>query len=360
MSLPSLVALYAAGVATFASPCILPLLPLYLSVLGGSRRSSRGRLALAGLGFAAGLSLVFVALGMGASVFAATLSSHRRALLVTAGAAMIVLGLQALGVFRLRALDAEARPLLSRVPAPGGFFGGVLFGAAFSLGWTPCVGPVLGAALSYSASHAASPSVAALELGAYALGLSSPLVVAAFGAPRVLELTRKLRGVAPLVQRGVGALLVAMGLLLATDHVGLLAPPAPAVANGTPACDLPGAKACALPDAPETAATTLDLPVGRAHLVEFVSGHCTVCAKMAPVVAELERACTNSDGTIVRVNVDEPHGRTLAAHFGVHVVPTFLELDPSGAELERVIGERSRAELALAVADLRGEACSVL
>lgn len=360
MSLTSLAALYAAGLATFASPCVLPLLPLYLAVLGGSRQSSRARLALAGFGFALGLSLVFVALGMGASVFAATLSNHRRALLVTAGTALIVLGFQALGVFRLRWLDSDVRPLLARVPAPGGFFGGMLFGAAFSLGWTPCVGPVLGAALSYSASQAASPVVAATELASYALGLSTPLVMAAFGAPRVLEVTRRLRWVTPVIQRVMGVALIGMGLLLAADRVGALAPSSAGLPSNAAACAASGARTCSIGELPDAPDVGFDLPTGRPHLVEFVSGHCTVCAKMAPIVTELERACTSGDGTIVRVNVDEARGRAFAARFGVRAVPTFIELDGAGVEIDRVIGEKSRSELALAVADLRGEACPTL
>ncbi|HEV8551062.1 MAG TPA: cytochrome c biogenesis protein CcdA, partial [Polyangiaceae bacterium] len=347
MSFASLAALYAAGLATFASPCVLPLLPLYLALLG-SRSSSRARLALAGLGFALGLSLVFVALGMGASVFASTFASHRRVLLLVAGGALIVLGFQALGVFRLRALAGDVRPLLARVPAPGGFFGGVLFGGAFSLGWTPCVGPVLGAALSYSASHSASPAVAATELTSYALGLSTPLVLAALGAPRVLELARRLRGVTPLIQRVTGVALLGMGVLLAADRVGTLSPSSAGRAPSAPDCAVSGAQTCSVGETLGATDAPADLPTGRPHLVEFVSGHCTVCAKMAPVVAELERACTSGDGTIVRVNVDEPRGRALAARFGVRAVPTFVELDGNGLEIERVIGEKSRSELALA------------
>ncbi len=360
MSLPSLAALYAAGLATFASPCVLPLLPLYLGLLGGSRPASRARLALAGLGFALGLSVVFVGLGLGASVFAATLVGHRRALQAAAGVALIVLGFQALGAFRLRALQREVRPLLARVPTPGGFFGGVLFGAAFSLGWTPCVGPVLGAALSYSASHSASPAVAATELASYALGLSTPLVMAALGAHRVLELAKRLRGVTSVIQRGTGAALIGMGVLLAADRVQTLAPSTADPMPSVPACAVSDAKSCAIGEQPGAMDAPVDLPTGRPHLVEFVSGHCPVCAKMAPVVAELERACTSGDGTIVHVNVDEPLGHALAARFGVRAVPTFVELDAEGVEIDRVIGEKSRSELALAVADLRGEACSIL
>jgi thiol-disulfide isomerase/thioredoxin len=121
---------------------------------------------------------------------------------------------------------------------------------------------VLGTTLSYAASHSASPRLAAFELASYALRLSTPLLAAA--SPRVLE-------------------------ALAWDHTG-----------------------------------EASVPVSRGHLVEFISPHCTVCAKTAPLVAELERACTDGDGTVVRVDVETPNGQMLAQHFGVHAVPTFL------------------------------------
>lgn len=360
MSFTALIALYVAGLATFASPCVLPLLPIYLSVLGGSRASERGRLALAGIGFAVGLSIVFVALGMGASLFAGALATHRRLLMLIAGGAMMLLGVQLSGVIRLASLEHEARPLLARVPSPGGFVGGLLFGVAFSLGWTPCVGPVLGATLSYAATHSASPTIAGIELAAYALGLSTPLVAAAFAAPHALALVKRLRGATTIVQRGMGLVLVGMGLLVATDHVGALAPGAASLQTDVAACALPGASACSIGNAAPTADDVFTLPTGRTHLIEFVSGHCTVCAKMAPLVAELERACTRGDGSIIRANVDTSSGRALAAHFGVHAVPTFLQLDSRGAEVERVIGEQSRDTLAIALASVRGEACPVL
>jgi cytochrome c-type biogenesis protein len=296
---------------------------------------------------------------MGASVLAGALASHRRVLMLVAGGLMLVLGLQLSGLIRFGRLDREVRPLLARVPSPGGFLGGLLFGVAFSLGWTPCVGPVLGAALSYAATHSASPTIAGLQLASYALGLSTPLVVAAFTAPHALALVKRVRGATRVVQRGMGVALIGMGLLVATDHVGALALPGTASADAVRACDLPGATACSLGES-SASEGAFDLPVGRTHLVEFVSGHCPVCAKMAPLVAELEHVCTRGDGTIVHVNVDTASGRALASHFGVHVVPTFIELDAQGAEVERLIGEQSRAELAIALASVRSEACPML
>lgn len=359
MALGSLVTLFAAGLLTFASPCVLPLLPVYVSVLGGVGREATGdpraearRLRLAGLGFAAGLSVVFIALGLGASALAGALADHRRVLLGAAGALLVFFGLKLLGVLRFGWLDRDVRPLLAKIPTPGGFAGGALFGAAFAVGWTPCVGPVLGAALTYAASTSANPMSAAVKLAAYSAGLSAPLVAAAFAAPRVLAAAKRLRSVTPWLQRAMGVAVVAVGLLLVTDKLSLLVPTpadsATGCASGTPT-------ACAAP-AGEVAPSAEGF-VGRPRLVEFVSGHCAVCAKMAPIVRAIEEGCTDSDGSLVRVNVDEPGGRALAGRYRVALVPTFLSVDAEGLEVGRMVGEKTWHEVAHAVSEVRGEAC---
>jgi cytochrome c-type biogenesis protein len=367
MSIALFFALYGAGLATFLSPCVLPLLPSYLAVLAGAEASGGTRPWRAGLGFAVGLSAVFVALGLGASAVAHALSAHRQALMTVAGALMVLFGAKLVGVLRLSLLDGDARPLLSRVPSLGGFWGGLLFGVAFSLGWTPCVGPLLGATLSYAASHSASPLHAATQLVVYALGLSTPLIAATFAAERVLKLARRLRGLMLPLQRIAGAALVGVGLLIATDHVQLLSPTAPAtevsaLGSRPDHCEGQGAKACSFAEglAEVESDAALAVPLGRPHLVEFVSDHCTVCARMAPVVENLERACAQGDGTVVRVNVESSAGRALAQRFNVHAVPTFLQLDAKGEEVERVIGEQTHEQLALALQSVRGTACKSL
>jgi cytochrome c-type biogenesis protein len=363
MSISSFLALYTAGLASFLSPCVLPLLPSYLALLAGAEASRGGRPWRAGLGFALGLSIVFVALGLGASTVARSLSAHRQTLMVVAGALMVLFGAKLLGVLRIPALDSDARPLLLRVPSPGGFRGGLLFGAAFSLGWTPCVGPLLGATLSYAASRSASPAQAGAQLAIYAFGLSTPLMAATFAAERVLPLAKKLRGWMLPTQRAVGALLVGLGLLIATDKLAVLSPAAmqgQAAASAPERCEVHGVTACSVAEGAVADTSAVAIPLGRPHLVEFVSDHCTVCARMAPLVAELERACTEGDGSVVRVNVESVAGRALARQFNVHAVPTFLQLDAAGEEVERVIGEQTHEQLALALQNVRGEACKSL
>jgi cytochrome c-type biogenesis protein len=360
MALGSLVTLFAAGLLTFASPCVLPLLPVYVSVLGGAGatasdpRVEARRLRLAGLGFAVGLSVVFVALGLGASAIAGALSGHRRLLLGAAGALLVLFGLKLVGVLRFGVLDRDARPLLEKVPTPGGFVGGALFGAAFGVGWTPCVGPVLGAALTYAASTSASPLAAAAQLAAYSAGLSAPLVAAAFAAPRVLAAAKRVRSATPWLQRATGVLVIAVGALLVTDKLSILVP-APVDAAASAGCAEGAATACAAPAG--DGAPSAEGLVGRPRLVEFVSGHCAVCAKMAPVVRAIDDACARTDGSIVRVNVDDAEGRALASRYRVALVPTFVSVDAEGLEVGRMVGEQSPRDLAHAVSEVRGEAC---
>ncbi|MGK3970001.1 cytochrome c biogenesis protein/redoxin [Sorangium sp. So ce118] len=363
MTIGSLLTLFGAGLLTFASPCVLPMLPVYLSALGGAgalggpdRAAVKRSVRLAGVGFALGLAIVLVALGAGASALAAVLAPHRQAFTVASGVILALFGAKLLGVLHLPWLEREARPLLSRLPGAGGFWGGMLFGIAFAAGWTPCVGPVLGAALTYAASAGASPLAGAIQLGAYAAGLAAPLVVAAFAGPTAVELARRLVPATPVLQRVTGALLVVLGVVFATGRLDALSPaPAAAVAASAP-CDGGPAVACA---APESVMEHGDvaLPEGKPRLVEFVSAHCAVCERMAPLVKELEARCAKEADTVVRIQVDEPRGQALAAHYGVRFVPTFLSVDAAGQEVERAVGELQRQRLASLLGDVRGEAC---
>jgi len=367
MTFGSLIALFGAGLLTFASPCVLPMLPVYLSVLGGAQAtgdevSARRRLRLAGIGFALGLSLVFVALGIGASALSETLSAHRKTMLLVSGILMALFGAHLLGLLKLGFLQRESRPLLMRVPASGGLLGGVLFGAAFGLGWTPCVGPVLGAALTYSASTGADAATAAVQLSAYALGLSLPLVLAAFFAEKVLGMTRKIRAATPVLQKVTGAALVVVGFFLATDRIDALTPSlsmgeTAALADADAPCETGEAEGACEAPLGGVVEGEIELPKGAPRLVEFVSGRCPACAKMAPLIDELERACVREPDTIVRINVDEARGRALAKHYGVRLVPTFLSVDADGNEVTRMVGEQPQEQLALAIGEVRGEAC---
>jgi cytochrome c-type biogenesis protein len=212
----------AAGALSFSSPCTLPLVPGYLGYLAGVGTGRRRTVVAAAL-FVLGFSLVFTALGAGASSLGALLLEHRLLLDRLAGVAIVVLGLFVLGLVRLPLLMREGRPLMEQVrPGPSG---ALLLGVAFAFGWTPCVGPVLGSILLLSTAQGTlSAGVALLLL--YSLGLGLPFLAAAFFMDRFRSVSGWLRRHGTVLNTGGGLLLVSMGVLVFLGQFTQLLSPA--------------------------------------------------------------------------------------------------------------------------------------
>lgn len=212
----------AAGALSFSSPCTLPLVPGYLGYLTGVGTGRRRMLAAAGL-FVLGFSVVFTALGAGASSLGALLLEHRLLLDRLAGIAIVALGLFVLGLVRLPLLMREGRPLMERVrPGPSG---ALLLGVAFAFGWTPCVGPVLGSILLLSTAQG-TVTVGALLLLLYSLGLGLPFLAAALFLDRFGSLSGWLRSHSAGLNSAGGLLLVGMGVLVFLGQFTQLLSPA--------------------------------------------------------------------------------------------------------------------------------------
>ena len=273
----SLPTLFLAGVLTFLSPCVLPLVPIYLATLAGSsaaalRDGSRGKgLFLSTAAFALGIFAVFVALGLTASAVGRTLSGHRVLVFQLSGLATFLAGLKLMGFLRVPGLDREARPWLASVRRGGGMLWPFLFGGAFALGWSPCVGPVLASVLAF-ASTTEHPTTAASYLATYAFGLTLPLVAVSTVAPLALRLLDRAKRHLRIFELASGTLLAVMGLMFITGHESVLMNPASAKA-ATATVPVVAAPA----SAPATCGSGLSatLPVGRIRLrqLSHLSAH---------------------------------------------------------------------------------------
>ena len=207
-----------AGLVSFLSPCVLPLVPPYLVFLAGT---SLERLAeaepapqvrrdtvMAALLFVCGFSTVFVALGASASVIGAVIRAYSAELSIVAGIAIIVMGLHFLGVTPIALLHRQAR---IHVAKPVGLWGAYVMGLAFALGWTPCIGPILAAILAVAASKATVAKGAGL-LAVYSLGLGVPFIIAAFAVEPFAAFLARFRAHLAHVERVMGGLLVLTGI----------------------------------------------------------------------------------------------------------------------------------------------------
>lgn len=215
----ALVTAFAAGFLSFTSPCVLPLVPGYLSYVSGVAVDQLGaeprRVTITTAWFVAGFTAMFVALGAGAAWFGTALIEHRRLLEVAGGIFIVFAGLVFAGVRLPIALLREKRMRWPRIAGP---MGPSLAGVAFAVGWTPCVGPTLAAILALSAGGA-SPAQGAVLLAVYALGLGVPFLLFGLAFTRAITLHGLVRRHWRLVSVGSGALLVVFGLLLATGEL---------------------------------------------------------------------------------------------------------------------------------------------
>jgi len=219
----------AAGMVSFASPCVLPLVPAYLGFITGRSaaelHSAQGRARLRiltqGLAFVFGLALIFALLGASASVLGETLLQNLQLLSRVGGIVVIVFGLQMLRVLRIPWLYRTARILELKPNAQATHAGAFAMGVAFGAGWTPCIGPFLGGLLGLAAQQE-TVGAGVLLLLVYALGLGVPFLIAGMAVNRSLTMLRSLKAHMLTVERVSGALVIGMGVLLFTGGLTLI------------------------------------------------------------------------------------------------------------------------------------------
>ncbi len=220
-----------AGLLSFFTPCILPMVPFYLSYMAGlSMNELRGdgdfppgthkRLILSAAAFAFGVTTIFVLLGMGATAVGGLFGQWKQELSYVAAAILTVFGLHFLGIMRIPLLYREARLESSASPATVG--GAYLMGLAFGFGWTPCVGPAL-ASILMIAGGMGSIWEGGLLLFVYGLGMTSPFIVAAFFARPFLGWAARNRSLLGYVEKVMGAMLIVFALLIVTNSVNRVA-----------------------------------------------------------------------------------------------------------------------------------------
>ena len=205
---------FLAGLASFVSPCVLPLVPAYLAYLGG--RAGRP-IAIAGVAFVAGLSLIFILFFY---VFSLAVQPFRAYVPIVAGLLVIVMAFQIAGLIRIPFLETEYR-LMKTAPQGGGAAGGFLLGMGFASGWTPCIGVTLGAVLSSAVTAGTTPQGLSLML-AYCVGLGLPFLLLAFALQSARPLVAFVTDHRRAIDIASAAVLVVMGVLLLTNNLALL------------------------------------------------------------------------------------------------------------------------------------------
>jgi cytochrome c-type biogenesis protein len=219
--LPSLLVALLAGVISFLSPCVLPIVPPYLAYMGGitmnemtdGKRSNRPAI-IASIFFAMGLSTVFIFLGFTTSLLGQMFLQNQRIFGIVAGVVIILFGLHFIGLIRIPFLYREAR--IDAGDQGGSAFGAYVLGLAFAFGWTPCIGPILGAILSVAAQEG-SVARGTMLMAFYAIGLGLPFIIAAVFINRAVIVMNRFKRHMGTVEKIMGTLLILVGLALIFD-----------------------------------------------------------------------------------------------------------------------------------------------
>lgn len=405
--------IFLAGLATFASPCVLPVIPIYLSVLlGGSIRTTagdrRGRLRLFtnGFMFVMGFTLVFVALGLTATAVGRFFLEHRLLFQQIGGLVVFLFGLKFLGWLRIEALEREKRFHVAAGESLSPW-GALVMGVTFGFGWTPCIGPVLGAVLTFTAVSADSLGEGAWNLFLYAAGIGLPLLVVALLAQSGVRLLDRVKRFLPRIEKATGAVLIAMAVLMVTDSTSLLtfgvgdeasaglgqdvaakAVPtegerlsaALAAASGDARLDAGapaseeaadetcsgGGTACAIAAADDpvfsphvsTGTDPASLPVDGPTVVYFWQPSCPSCLKMAPIIRSMTSTCAGEGLAVTKIDVSQRANRGAVTQFGVRGTPTLVFRDGQGREVSRLVGAADLDAVHEAMAVLMGQACA--
>jgi cytochrome c-type biogenesis protein len=226
----TLLAAFAAGFLSFVSPCVLPLIPGYISFVSGvsvdemrggapSRAGSRTQIFVASLAFVIGFSIVFVALGASATAVGKFLFARLPLLSKIAGVLLIIFGLHTMGAFRLAFLEQEKRMHAQRKPA--GPVGALLVGIAFAFGWTPCIGPILGGILAIAGSKNSVGEGITL-LAVYSLGLGIPFLLTSLAINQFFGAAKKIRRYYHAIELTSGALLIVIGVLIMSGQLTII------------------------------------------------------------------------------------------------------------------------------------------
>ena len=220
---------FAAGIFSFLSPCVLPLIPSYLSFVSGvsldemrsdeARGRVRSRVVLNSMAFIIGFSLVFISLGASASFLGSLFLDYRNLIRITGGFFILLVGLYLVGLFKIFALERYLQFNLKDKPA--GYLGSVLVGITFAVAWTPCVGPILGAILAL-AGTSGEVGRGTLLLTTYAAGLALPFFLSALAINSFFQFSQRLRRYIQAIHVMGGILLIIVGILLLTDYMTFL------------------------------------------------------------------------------------------------------------------------------------------
>jgi len=347
---------FIAGLLTFFSPCVLPLVPVYLSLIsGGLDQKQKFAPVINSIFFVLGFSVVFTLLGLSASGIGRFLLKHKEVFERLAGLFIFLLGLRFLGFLHLP-LSFASFGRVKTEPRKTGILGAFLLGLAFAFGFSPCVGSVLGAVLTYASLATTDFVQGAFWLLVYSLGFGLPLILLALFFGKAGAFISKTKRFLPIFEKVTGGLLLLSGLLLVTSSTTIIYDPLSLEPSETTEVSFSADGSVCSTESGSCEAVSLEKS-DKPTVLEFYAPNCPICQQMVPIVAAFKKECAGKEVDVIQVNVRTPEGRALAQKYGINGIPVFVFLREDGSEVARLVGYQSLQSLEQTATVLIGEEC---
>ena len=331
--------IYLAGILSFFSPCILPVIPVYFSILSGSESSPDlkfKRLFAKALLFCLGFTLVFSLLGGGAGTIAPFIKTNKVSINILAGIIITILGLKFLNVLQISFLDRSYSINHEKLRTRFGLLNAFMIGLLFAITWSPCIGAVLGGILSYVSATGNGLLDGAIKLSIYGIGVSTPLLLSVFLYRRLADFYRTNIYFFDMVKKLLGFILLIFAFSL-FHQVALVSKNA------------------------QKSISPLDkvmIPDTRPLLMSFTSSSCEDCESMKPVIEKLRTACGGKLIDFREVNVNDQQYEYLVYQQGIFGTPTYILIDDKGKEKQRLMGIQKLDTINNEIKVLTGKSCT--
>lgn len=336
----SIIPIFFAGVLSFFTPCILPLIPVYIGIISGNiENKDKNAVVKSSLSFSFGFIVSFALIGGLFAIFGLFLSRFQSIISIITSFIIFIFGLKFLGIIKIQFFEKTFKLDHSKVKTKFKSLNNFLLGFIFGTGWSPCIGPILGSILTFVLSKSISPFLGFLYLFVYGLGLFAPFILVSIFSEALLPKIKSIYKHFKKIEIIIGVLMIVSSIYLFSTSFNLNV----FQTNNAEKHDIKS--------------FILNTENKYPTLVEFYSSNCGICKNMEPIIDKIFTKCDGNKINLKKIDISKSENLYLKNEFNIIGVPTFILLDKDNKEVSRLIGEQTENAIYQAIATLRGEKC---